>query len=67
MTIDFAYASCVTIAPIGKGEAFTRANLWVKRPGTGQLLAEHFEGLLGRAAACDIGPDTQLTWDMVVR
>ncbi|MHC1699864.1 MAG: N-acetylneuraminate synthase family protein [Humidesulfovibrio sp.] len=67
VTIDFAYASCVTIAPIGKGEAFTRANLWVKRPGTGQLLAEHFEGLLGRAAACDIGPDTQLTWDMVVR
>ena len=67
VTIDFAYASCVTIAPIKKGEAFTRANLWVKRPGTGQLLAEHFEGLLGRAAACDIGPDTQLTWDMVVR
>jgi sialic acid synthase SpsE len=67
VTIDFAYASCVTIAPIGKGEALTRANLWVKRPGTGQILAEHFEGLLGRTAACDIGPDTQLTWDMVAK
>jgi N-acetylneuraminate synthase len=67
VTIDFAYASCVTIAPIRKGEALTRANLWVKRPGTGEILAEHFEGLLGLAAACDIGPDTQLAWDMVVR
>ena len=65
VTIDFAYASCVTIAPVKKGEAFSKANLWVKRPGTGEILAEHFEGLLGRAAARDIDPDTQLGWDMV--
>lgn len=67
MTIDFAYASCVTIAPIKKGEALTKANLWVKRPGTGEILAEHFEGLLGKAATRDIDVDTQLTWDMVAR
>jgi N-acetylneuraminate synthase len=67
VTIDFAYASCVTIAPIKQGEALTRANLWVKRPGTGEILAEHFEGLLGRTAAADIGKDTQLTWDMLAR
>ncbi len=65
VTIDFAYASCVTIAPVKKGEAFSKANLWVKRPGTGELLAEHFERLLGSCALCDIAPDTQLTWDMV--
>lgn len=65
VTIDFAYASCVTIAPVKKGEALTKANLWVKRPGTGQILAEHFEGLLGRTAAVDMDKDTQLTWDMV--
>jgi N-acetylneuraminate synthase len=65
VTIDFAYASCVTIAPVKKGEPFTKANLWVKRPGTGEILAEHFEALLGRAAERDIAPDTQLTWDMV--
>jgi sialic acid synthase SpsE len=65
VTIDFAYASCVTIAPIKAGEALTRANLWVKRPGTGEILAEHFEGLLGRKAAADIAPDTQLTWGLV--
>ncbi len=67
VTIDFAYASCVTIAPVKKGQAFAKANLWVKRPGTGKILAEHYTGLLGKAAACDIAPDTQLTWDMVVK
>ncbi len=65
VTIDFAYASCVTIAPIKKGEAFSKANLWVKRPGTGQILAEHFEGLLGRVAAADMDKDTQITWQQV--
>jgi len=65
VTIDFAYASCVTIGCIKKGEPFTKANLWVKRPGTGQILAEHFEGLLGRTATRDIDVNTQLTWDMV--
>jgi len=65
VTIDFAYASCVTIAPVKKGESFTKANLWVKRPGTGEILAEHFESLLGRIAARDIDVNTQLAWDMV--
>jgi len=65
VTIDFAYASCVTIAPVKKGESFTKANLWVKRPGTGEILAEHFESLLGRIAARDIDVDTQLAWDMI--
>lgn len=67
VTIDFAYASCVTIAPVKKGEVFTKANLWVKRPGTGEILAEHFEGLLGKAASRDIDPDTQLTWELVAK
>lgn len=65
VTIDFAYASCVTIAPVKKGQPFSKTNLWVKRPGTGEILAEHFEELLGRTAARDIDPDTQLGWDMV--
>jgi N-acetylneuraminate synthase len=65
VTIDFAYASCVTIAPLKKGETLTKANLWVKRPGTGQILAEHFEALLGKTVTRDIDKDTQLTWEMV--
>lgn len=67
VTIDFAYASCVTIAPIKAREAFTKSNLWVKRPGTGEILAEHFEALLGKTATRDIGKDEQLTWEMVAK
>src|SRR5690349_6266774 len=35
-TIDFAYASVVTTRKVRNGEKFTRDNLWVKRPGTGE-------------------------------
>lgn len=62
VTADFAYASVVTIAPIKAGEALTKENLWVKRPGTGEILAEHFDSLLGRRVARDIATDEQIGW-----
>ena len=65
VTIDFAFATAVTIRPVQKGEVFTYDNLWVKRPGTGEILAEHFESILGKKAAVDIPNDTQLRWKMV--
>lgn len=65
VTIDFAFATAVTIHPIKAGERFTRDNLWVKRPGTGEILAEHYDSILGKCAACDIDNDTQLCWDMI--
>lgn len=65
VTIDFAFATCVSISPIKKGEKFSMQNLWVKRPGTGEILAKDFESLLGKTATCDIENDTHITWDMV--
>ena len=65
VTIDFAFATAVTIKPVKKGERFTRDNLWVKRPGTGEIRAEHYEDILGKVAAENIDTDTQLTWKMV--
>jgi N-acetylneuraminate synthase len=59
-TINFAYATVVSIKYIKKGERFTPDNLWVKRPGTGEILAEHYEKILGRKAAQDIASDVQL-------
>ncbi len=59
-TIDFAYASVVTISPVKAGEVFSRDNIWVKRPGTGELLADRFEELLGRVALSDIPADQQV-------
>lgn len=61
VTIDFAFATVVTIKPITKGERFTKDNLWVKRPGTGKIRAEFYTDILGRTAAKDIGSDTHLT------
>ncbi len=60
VTIDFAYASVVTIAPIKAGEKLTHDNLWVKRPGTGDFLADDYESLLGKKAKVDIPSDVQL-------
>lgn len=60
VTIDFAYASVVTIAEIKEGETFTRDNLWVKRPGTGDYLAEDYEALIGSISTQNIPADVQL-------
>lgn len=60
-TIQFAFASVVTIKDIQKGEVFSIDNLWVKRPGTGKILAKDFEIILGKSAAKNIPSDTQLT------
>ena len=66
-TIDFAYASVVTIRPIRAGEVFSGENLWVKRPGTGEFLARDYAGLLGRAAARDLPANVQLAQEDVAR
>ncbi|MCM0668637.1 N-acetylneuraminate synthase [Flavobacterium tyrosinilyticum] len=60
VTIDFAFATVCTIASIKKGEVFTKENIWVKRPGTGKILAEHFDDLIGKIATRDIEIDDQL-------
>lgn len=65
VTINFAFATCVSIANIKKGEVFSPKNLWVKRPGTGEIKAKDYESLLGKKAKIDIPNDTQITWDMI--
>lgn len=65
VTIDFAFATVVTIKPIKAGEKFTKDNLWVKRPGTGDILAESYENIIGKTAKVDINRDVHLSWDMI--
>ena len=62
VTIDFAFATVCSIAPIKKNEALTMENIWVKRPGTGKIPAENFNSLLRRTATRDIDDDEQLNW-----
>jgi N-acetylneuraminate synthase len=63
VTIDFAFATVCSIAPIQKGEKLTKENIWVKRPGTGKILAEHFNDVLGKTATRTIENDEQLDFD----
>ena len=65
VTIDFAYASVVSTKLIHKGEIFSRDNLWVKRPGTGEIPAEEYESILGKMAAIDVAEDTLISHNMI--
>ncbi|MWV61735.1 N-acetylneuraminate synthase [Helicobacter saguini] len=63
VTIDFAFASIVSIKDIKKGEILSTENIWVKRPGKGGISAEYYESLLGKKATKDINQDRQLKYD----
>ena len=59
-TIDFAFATVVSICPIEEGEIFSPANIWVKRPGKGGIHAKYYRQILGKRATHPILSDTQL-------
>ena len=59
-TIKFAFASVVSIDNIKQGQIFSKDNLWVKRPGTGEMLAEEYESILGKRAVNAIPSGQQL-------
>jgi N-acetylneuraminate synthase len=64
-TIKFAYASVVTIKFVKQGELLTEDNIWVKRPGTGEILAPDFYKVLGCRARRDLLVNSQLTYEDV--
>lgn len=65
VTIDFAYACVVTTRPIQKGERLTKDDVWVKRPGTGEIKAVDYERVIGRVAAESIPADVHVSWSML--
>jgi sialic acid synthase SpsE len=65
-TIDFAYACVVTTRDIAQGETVSADNLWVKRPGTGEIKAVHYEQVLGRQLKRALPSNAQLRWDDLV-
>lgn len=52
--IDFAYATVVSIKNIKVGDVFTENNIWVKRPGLGQISASLFKNVIGKKASKNI-------------
>lgn len=65
VTMDFAFATVVSIRPIKAGDFFSKDNIWVKRPGTGEIPAEEYERLLGRRAAYDLPTDAHLSRNII--
>mgnify|MGYP001254686458 FL=1 len=59
-TIDFAFATVVSIRSIKKGDIFTKDNIWIKRPGTGEILADKYYDLLNKKSLRDISIDTHI-------
>jgi len=64
-TIDFAYATVVAIKDIKKGETLTKDNIWVKRPGTGEIKAAEYDKLLGRVCNKDVSSGAHLKWNQL--
>lgn len=62
VTIDFAFATVVTIKPVLKGEVYTKNNVWVKRPGVGEIKAENYYNIIGKKASRDICEDEHISW-----
>lgn len=61
-TMDFAFSTVVTLRPITRGEKFNRENIWVKRPGCGEIPASHYDDLQGKYSNSDLAEDTHLCW-----
>jgi len=64
-TAKFAYASVVAISNIAKGDYFSEENIWVKRPGTGQIKAEFFDSIVNKKSTRKIEKNQQLEWEMI--
>ena len=60
VTIDFAFASVVSIKNINKGESLSAENIWLKRPSGGDFGPSDYENLFGSIALNDIKSGTQI-------
>lgn len=65
VTIDFAYSCVVSTKEIKRGEAFTKDNIWVKRPGTGEIKAVDYDKVIDQIADEDIPANVQIKWSMM--
>jgi sialic acid synthase SpsE len=65
VTINFAFATVVSIKDIRKGETLTKYNVWVKRPGTGEIAAEDYQNILGRVSLVNIQRDKHIKWSEI--
>ena len=58
----FARGSVVADKDLKKGHAITLDDIWVRRPGTGEISPDQFNNLLGRVINCDLKANQQIKW-----
>lgn len=61
-TIDFAYATVVTVRSVRQGATIHKDDVWVKRPGTGEILAKDLEKVIGKKAKKEIPAHVHIRW-----
>ena len=66
VTMDFAFATAVAIKDINLGDVLTEKNIWVKRPGTGEIFAKDYHKILGKTALLDIKNDQHLKYSDII-
>ncbi len=59
-TKKFAFPSITSIKPIKKGEKFSYKNIFLKRPGNGELKSENLKKILGKRSNIDIVKNIQI-------
>lgn len=62
VTMNFAFSSAVIIKDIKKGTRLTLENVWVKRPGIGQIKPKDFNKILGKKVKKNLKKDYHLKW-----
>ena len=60
VTSNFAFATVVSIDDIKRGQRFSSKNIWVKRPGVGEIKARDYKNIIGKIANRDIKKDKHL-------
>lgn len=66
VTMDFAFASVVADREIPSGHVLTEADIWVKRPGTGDFSADDYENLIGKTVKNKVLKGNQLKKDDLI-
>jgi N-acetylneuraminate synthase len=62
VTMDFAFATVCSITKLFKGDILTKKNIWVKRPGTGEIPAEEYGNILGKVINRNIDEGEHLSY-----
>ena len=52
----------MTIQSIRKGERLIKENVWVKRPGIGEIRAASYNDIIGKVVNKDVEIDKHLSW-----